>query len=302
MKRIRRSLHRWRYFVGDAWDEWRHSRGVNLMALATLATVLFLAGLVVLIVFNLERRMDRLRDDVRVEVFLRDGQDADQVRALVAELSAIDGVEHVEHVDKEQALERYRAWAAGLARLVNELDANPLPASLDVRLAPGGGAAGAADAIASRLRGREAVEEVRFSQERLERLESVLEFARACGIGLALLVTAAVVLVMASVLRLAVYARREEIEIMQLVGATPGFIRGPYLVAGAVQGLAAALLALALVEAVRAASTAWAGARSVALLELAAARPLSGPLCLALVGVGVLVGVASAYFAVRRPA
>ena len=133
----------------------------------------------------------------------------------------------------------WRSWS-------DELEANPLPASFEVFLRAGPGAAECGDGRGRRGSERgPGVEEVRFDRAWLRRLEALLDLARSGAPALALVVFAAVVFVMASVLRLAVYARRDEIEIMLLVGATPAFVRGPFLVAGVAQGLVASLLALA---------------------------------------------------------
>lgn len=292
-------LHRVRYFCADAWDEWRHSLAVNLMALTTLVSALFVAGLVLLIVTNIERRVQTLRSDVKVEIYLKDGQPATTRDALAQHLRGQALVESVEHVDKDEALRRYRTWAADLAELVNELESNPLPASLEVFLEPGSGAAEAAATIASGLADHEGVEEVRFNQDWLRRLEALLKLSRVGGGGVIALVFVAVVFVMGSVLRLAVYARRDEIEIMQLVGATPGFIRGPYLVAGAAQGLVASVLALFLVESVRRSATAAGGADAVGLLDLVAAHPLSAGMTALLLLLGLLVSLTGSYVSVR---
>jgi cell division transport system permease protein len=293
-------LHRLRYFCSDAWDEWRHSVAVNLLALLTLVSALFVAGLVMLLVTNIDRRVQNLRDDVKVQIYLKDGEEDAARLALVERLGADANVQRVEYVDKDEALRRYREWAADLAELVNELEANPLPASLEVFLEPGSGAAETAAAIAAGLQNQDGIEEVRFNQAWLQRLEAVLSLARIGGGGVVALVFLAVVLVMGSVLRLAVYARRDEIEIMQLVGATPGFIRGPYLVAGAVQGLVAALLALSMVEGVRSAALAWAATNATALLDLVAARPLSAGMAGWLILLGWVVSLTGSYVSVRQ--
>ncbi len=112
--------HRLRYFCSDAWDEWRHSLAVNLMALMTLVSALFVAGLIMLIVANVEHRVAALRDEVKVEVFLQDGQDDGARHALVRQLRGRAGVQRVDYVDKDEALRRYREWASDLAELVNE--------------------------------------------------------------------------------------------------------------------------------------------------------------------------------------
>jgi cell division transport system permease protein len=296
---LKNQLHRARYFCSDAWDEWRHSVWVNLLALLTLVSALFVAGLVLLIVTNVERRVRTLRDDVKIQIYLQDER-ADEVRLALAErLRANPQVVRVEYVDKDEALRRYREWAADLAELVNELETNPLPASLEVFLAPGAGAAEAAATIAAGLEKDEGVEEVRFNQDWLSRLETLLSLSRVGGVAVIALVFLAVVFVMGSVLRLAVFARQDEIQIMQLVGATPGFIRGPYLVAGAVQGLIASALALLLVEGVRSGATAAADASAAALLDLVAARPLSLDMAGLLLLLGLLVSLTGSYVSVR---
>jgi cell division transport system permease protein len=297
---LKNQFHRLRYFCSDAWDEWRHSVAVNLMALMTLVSALFVAGLVMLIVANIASRVQTLSDDIKVEVYLRDGHEDAARLALTDRLAAAARVERVEYVGKDEALRRYRTWAADLAELVNELDVNPLPASLVVFLEPGAGAVETATSIATRLEGHEAVEEVRFNQDWLRRLEGLLALARIGGGTVVALVCIAVVLVMGSVLRLAVYARRDEIGIMQLVGATPGFIRGPYLVAGAVQGLVASVLALLMVEAIRVTASASFASNAVALLDLVAARPLSTGMAGVLLLLGLAVSLTGSYVSVRQ--
>ena len=298
--RLQRTLHRLRYFASDAWDEWRHSPGVNLLAVATLASTLFLAGLVMLVLANVEQRVRLLHEEVNVQVFLDDGTSDAALSDLQAELSTLDGVTGVEYVSKEEALRRYRVWAADMAQLADELDVNPLPASFELTLRAGPGAEQMAATVVVEMTGRAGVEEVRFNRDWLRRLEALLDLARVGGTGLALVVFAAVVFVMASVLRLAVYARRDEIDIMLLVGATPAFVRGPFLVAGLGQGVFASGLALLLVELVRRGALAYAGSGTLVLLDLVAARPLTGGPSALLFGVGLLVSLAGAWFAVRR--
>jgi cell division transport system permease protein len=291
--------HRMRYFCSDAWEEWRHSKAVNFLALTTLVSALFLAGLIMLILSNVEGHVQGLRNDVRVEIYLTDDHGEEDRQALADELQAMESVDHVDYVDKDTAMLRYRAWAADLAELINDLESNPLPASLEVILAPAEDSAGIAAGIAESLQGRAGVEEVRFNQEWLERLQALLESARIGGTAIAVLVFAAVLFVMAAVLRLAVLARRDEIEIMRLVGATPAFIRGPFLVAGTVQGLIATVLALLMVEGVRAATLAWAGSGTPVLAELVAANPLSLGVAGLLAALGLFVSLAGSWFAVR---
>jgi cell division transport system permease protein len=294
-----RSWHRLRYFASDAWDEWHHSPGVNLLALATLASVLFLGGLVTLVLSNVAVRVADTGQDVRIHVFLDDVLQEDGRLALERQLNAEPGVVIVEYVDKLRALEDYRAWAPDMAQLAGELDLNPLPASFAISLEQGPNAEIHADRILASLAGAVGVESVRFDRALAERLESMIRLARVGGIAVATLIFVAVAFVMASVLRLAVYARRDEIDIMLLVGATPAFVRGPFLVAGIVQGLAGSVLALFVVEGLRQLALSRAGTGTFALIDLVAANPLPPQASGAIVLAGIAVSGIGSWFAVR---
>lgn len=294
-----RLVHRLRYFVTDAWDEWRHSPGVNLLAVVTLASTLFLAGLVMLVMANLEHQLQLQRDNIQVQVYLTDETDDGRHAAVELELSRMAGVADVDYIDKNEAVRRYSEWAEQLVDLLDELETNPLPASFEVTLEAGPDAEAHGEAIVAALTGRPAVEEVRFDRDWLRKLESLLGLARIGGSGLAVIVFAAVIIVMGSVLRLAVYARRDEIDIMLLVGATPSFVRGPFLVAGLGQGLLASILAVLLVEGARRGALAYAGAESIALVDLVLERGLPLEWAGLMVVVGLVVSLVSAFFAVR---
>lgn len=292
--------HKLRFFMGDAWEELRHSPGVNLLAVGTLIAVLFGIGLVALVLSNVETFVSELRNDVRIELYLEDDVSEDRREALRRELSSIEGVTHVEHIDKQQALTRYQDWAGEMALLVDALENNPLPESLEVFLSPGLVAETVGSRIYVEFSNKEGVEQVRFDRELLGRIEALLNMARVGGGGLGLLILGAVIFVMASVLRLAVYARRDEIEIMLLVGATPSFVRGPFLVAGVAQGLISSFTALGLVEAARRAAVGYSGGGSVALFDLLLAHALPGRFVFALIAVGLTVSCTAAWFAVRH--
>lgn len=289
-----------RYFAEDALEEWRHSTGPTLLATASLAAVLFVAGVVLLVLANLSMRLDEWRGGLRVEIFLRDGASGEDLEAVRRKLEDMPGVARIAYVDKEEALARFRKTFRALADVPAEIGANPLPASFEVFLGDGPAPGSVARAIATVLSDQGGVEEVRYDQEVLDRVARFLEVATWSGAALAILVLGALVFVMAGILRLAVYARRDDVEIMMLVGATPGFIRGPFLLAGGIQGLVGGLLALGLVEIVRRATIARIGGDPTPFVDLVLGRALSIEHAASLVAVGLAVGLSSAWFAVRR--
>lgn len=287
-----------RYFLADAADEWRRRPGPNLLATATLASVLFVGALALLAYHNVRTQVETWSRDVRVAVILRDGA-AEAARTDLRRILAADpGVRSVEFVDRDEALRRFRAMFPDVGRLPDELGANPLPASVEAILDPGAGSTECARRLAAQLKNHPAVEEVRYDGDWLSRLERLVATAGKAGGMLAAGVLLAVALVVAGVLRLSVLGRRDEIEIMLLVGATRGLIRGPFLVSGAVQGAVGGSLALVLVEIGRRLLWAGAGADAGPLLALVAGRPLTAALSLLAVATGIAVGTLSAWFAV----
>jgi cell division transport system permease protein len=295
---FRPTLHHLRYFISDAWDEWRHSPWINVLALGTLISVLFLAGVIMLLLFNVTLRVEKLRADIRVEVYLWDGITNVQRLELHRRIEAIDGVERVNYVSRSEALYRYRSFNSEMAGLIDELDTNPLPASFEVFLRQETATEQRAEQLVAELAGGVGIDSVRFDRDLLHGLEDLLEMARLGGVALALVAFGTVIFVIAGVLRLTVYARRDEIDIMLLVGATPGFVRGPFLVAGLGQGLCAALLALGLVEGLRRLINLQAVGPDV-LRDLFVGRMLPLQPSLALLFVGLLVSFFGSYFAAR---
>jgi cell division transport system permease protein len=298
---MRRLLARLRYYVSDAAEEWRHSPGVNLLATATLAAAVFVAGVTLLLLYNAGGRIREWRGEVRLAVYLEDGIAPEARERLRQRLERIPGVASVEYVDKAQALARFRRSFGEAAGLAEKLPQNPLPASLEARLAGEPDAADVARAVAGALSDQEGVEEVRFDRDFVERLEASVALARRAGVALGVVIFGAVAFVMSSVMRLAVHARREEIEIMLLVGAPPSLVRGPFLAAGLLQGLAGSAAAVLLVEWFRRLGLGLFEPRP-ALLDLLIGRALSPALVAALVAAGLLVSVSSAFLAARGPA
>ncbi len=293
-------LARARHFASEALDEWRHSLGVNALATATIAAVVLGGGAILLVVSNVEAHARRLRAEARVVVYLRDGAGESARRELVRLLEATPGVLRVDYVDKAGALERLRSVYGEAAGLVGELEGNPLPASLEAVLAEKDSARETARAIAAAVAGEPGVEEVRFDGDWLDRLDALLGTAKAGGFLAGVLVLAAVVLLAGSVMRLAVLAHGEEVEIMLLVGASPMFVRAPFLVAGFVQGCAASALALSALEAARRLALAAMPEPSAILLRVVAGAPLPFAWSAALLAAGIAAGVSSALFAFRR--
>lgn len=286
------------FFVAEAADEWRRSPGVNLLATATLAAILFVAALFLAVLGSVSAGLTEWKDTTSISVFLRDGASPEDEAALAAQLAALPGAGAIEPVDPDLALDRFRQWYGELGEVAGELDENPLPASIEVRPAPGADATALALRVLEIAKGSEIVEDMRYDREFLERLERALRVTGGVGALAGGAVLAAVAFVVGGVFRLAVLARKDEIEIMQLVGATPGLVRGPFLVAGALQGAFAGLAGCLTAEVAR--RFMLASADGGALLAFAIGTPLSLGGWALLAATGAVVGSVAAIVAVRR--
>ena len=193
---------------------------------------------------------------------------------------------------------RLKADLGDLAGALEGLSQNPLPPTIEVR-PRGSPAPSAVRMLAARLARLPSVTDVDYGREWLDRLEALGRSLRIFGAGALLVVLGAALLVVANTIRLAVYARRDEIEIMKLVGATDGYVRMPFLLEGALQGLIGALLALGALHAVLRfllpkATQAFAFAAGTDAPQL---LPVHGA---ALIGIGALVGFLGSWLAVGR--
>lgn len=296
------SRHRARlgYYFRDAWESVRFSPAVTLLALGTLLVVLLVSGAVLVLMSNIGTRLEAARSEVRVDVYLLEEITAAEQASILEALESAEGAARVQHVDKAQALARFEEWFGSTVDLADSLRDNPLPASFQVFLDPGRDAGSAAAGLADRVEGLAGVEEVRYDRAWLDRVDALLTLVRAGGtlVGIAVLIV--VVFVVASVLRLAVFARRDEIEIMLLVGATPGFVRGPFLVAGLAMGLFSGAAALALVELLRRLFLSNTGEQGAVLVSMLAGNPLGAAQSVLLVVTGVLVSLLASFVAVRQ--
>ncbi len=227
------------YFVARALDALRRGPFVTLVATGTIFVAVFATGLVAAALGSAERLLAAWGGEVQISAYLAPGTDLGAAREAVAR--AAPG-RAAEAVTSRMALDRLAASLGDQAAVLEGVGEAALPASIEIR-APGIGL-GEARALARRLAAIPGVESVDYGNAWLERLELFLRRARAVGIALFALLSAATAVLVANTLRLAVYARRDEIEIMKLVGATDAFVSAPFLVEGLVQGLLGAGLAV----------------------------------------------------------
>jgi len=258
-----------RYSFAEALVSLKRGRQSGLLSTGTIALALFVLGGFLIVTANLERLGAEWSSTAEMSVYLDDAISDEQRRGIESALGASEIVASREYVSKDAAMTRFKETFKDVAESIDTLGANPLPASYEVRLKAGSAAEAGIDELGGKLRGTAGVADVRYDRQWLSRLMSAIAVIRGVGLILAAVLTFAAALTVASVVRLALHARRDEIEIMQLVGAPPAYIRGPFVMEGTIQGGLGALAAVV------ALAVAFFALRGQFLVPLAAAVNLS---------------------------
>jgi cell division transport system permease protein len=220
---------------------WR-GRQSGALSTATIALALFVLGAFLIATSNLERLGREWNNSAEMSVYLADTVTPPQRTAIEKTLASGTVVAGQRYISKADALARFKKTFADLSATLDGVGDNPLPASYEVRLRAG--ADTGVDLLLAELRQLPGVADVRYDREWLQRLSSAVSMLRGVGLALGALLTIAAALTVANVVRLGLYARRDELDIMELVGAPQIFIRGPFVMEGTLQGGLGALLAL----------------------------------------------------------
>ena len=222
-----------RYAFDEAVASLWRGRGSGAFSTATIALALVVLGAFLIVTSNLERLGTEWSSSADMSVYLNDAVTPAERTAIEGVLETGDIILARVYVSKADALARFRSTFADLASSMEGLGDNPLPASYEVRLRTGADAA--VDALVAKVRQLPGIADVRYDRQWLSRLVAAVGVIRGLGFALGILLALAAALTVANVVRLALHARRDEIDIMQLVGAPQMYIRGPFVMEGTLQ-------------------------------------------------------------------
>lgn len=284
-------MHALRYFFSEAAASLWRGRGASALAILTIATGIFVLGFFLAANGNFQRVVDRWSESAELSVYLDEGVSAEAL-AEIDDMVARSGLAaHREYVSKDQALARFRTDFPDLATTAGSLGDNPFPASFEVQLRSDVREATAAvDGLVAALGHMPGVADVRYDRQWLVRLNTVVRSGRLAAAAIVVMLALAAAMTVGNVVRLTAAARRDEIEIMQLVGAPFAYVRGPFVAEGILQGGIGALLALA----------ALAGTYLLVRSRFPALTFLPVPMAAMLLLGGMLLGCVGGYVVARR--
>lgn len=279
-----------RLVLREALLAFRRAPLLSALSVTTIAFSLFVVGLFGLVAVNLQRALREVAERVEIVAYLLPGTPIETVTLGVQDIAAFPEVQSATFVTEAQALARARGELVEFRDVLRELERNPLPASIEIKLKPTVRDADHVNDVADRLKGFGFVDDVRFGRDWVEKLDRLRQIAAAVGLVVGTAFAIVAIIIIGTTIRMAVLQRSREIAIMRLVGATDGFVRMPFLLQGAIKGMLGGLVAVGLSFAAYALINRW----------LIQAAFFSREQALAIVGFGTLIGLLGSATSVGR--
>lgn len=236
------------YLLREAMTNLRVNRGNVLIGIVTTAFTLVCFGLFLLLYLNLKNLTGTLQGDVEVVVYLEPGASEQVVSLVQNRLQTEPAAVALTFVSKEQALREFAEQFPEESLLLEGMDGNPLPASVVVSLSPRFLDTESLSAFAERVKQLPGVTHVAYSQDWIDTLTLVVSYFELGAVVIGTILAVATVTIIANTIRLSLHTRKEEIEILRLIGATGAFIAIPYVIEGTILGTVGGGLSLALLK------------------------------------------------------
>ena len=237
-------LYRLVFFVREAFQGIKNNGFIHLVATGTIAFSLLTFGIFILTVINLDRIFDDWGKRMQVIVYLEVKSTDEAISAAKESISRLPQTERVTYISKEQSLKTLKKSLQSQADILDNLDENPLPPSFEVQLNEEHTTQKSLQAFVDEVKKLEAVIDVDYGQDWLKKFSAFISMIKLVGMGIGGFLLLATIFIISNTIKLTIYSRREEIEIMKLVGATNFSIQIPFFLEGITQGFAASLLSL----------------------------------------------------------
>lgn len=286
--------------LGYFWKETFYSLFRNkFMAVASVLTVtlsMFILGVFLCAVLNINHMATYLENQVEMTVYLKDGLNTEQVMAVGKKLKALPDLKEIKFTNKDQAMAEFKQRLGDQQGILDAINGNPLPSSYSTSFATPASLKNAVGIVTQYTE----VDSVQYGQDIIEQLYKVAQVIRIGGIILIIFLAGAELFIISNTIRLTVFARRREIQIMKYVGATNGFIRWPFIFEGMIIGFIGSGLSAFIL---------WEGYK-VVLMEMAQAGlvfipmiplwPFIGYMTIMLLAAGIIIGILGSTISLRK--
>ena len=288
-----RSLH-----LKRALQDIRQNRLLNAVTISTIALSILIVSAAMLFFLNTTDMLESWRRGIRIMVYLESDLDTAQRHAIETRIRKLYGVQATHFISKETALERLRSQMQRQSAILEGLDRNPLPDAFEIQMIPTARTWDKAEDLAQNIEAVAGVADVEYGQRWVERFVALFNLFRLTSYAMGGLFFIASVFIVGNTVRLILYSRRQEVEIMRLVGATERFILAPFYFQSMIQGalggmtgLVALLIMFMLIQS---------KIQAVSVTGLVNLRFLSPGLLLAIVAASTLVGWLGCHLSLKQ--
>ncbi|MFQ5586339.1 MAG: permease-like cell division protein FtsX [Thermodesulfobacteriota bacterium] len=223
----------------------------TLFTIVTLGLSLAIFTVFVIVLTNLSTIIKTWGGKIQVVAYLKDGTSQAEVARMTERIGRLKGVEKVNYISKKRALDILKEDLKGYGGILDGITTNPLPPSFEIKVKPSHRNTGGVNRIVDKLRDIKGIEDIQYGQRWVERFSAVLGFIKLFAVVIGVFLGAATLFIISNTIRLTVYARRDEIEVARLVGASDGYIKVPFILEGVFQGFIGGLLATCLLYSIR---------------------------------------------------
>lgn len=284
------------YFIQEVFHSLRRNNWMTFASIGTVAVSLFVLGVFLILVLNMNRLAGMLESQVQISVYLEEHLTDREKRQIGYDIESLQGIDSVTYVDRETSKERLKERLGDQKYLLDALsEDNPLPDAFEVTVTTPSVVESAAGAIAA----MQGVEEAKYGQDVVEHLFDITRLMRIFGFVLMGLLGGATLFIISNTIRLTVFARRKEIAIMKYVGATDWFIRWPFLLEGIVLGCIGGFIAAVALRSFYAAMAAKIYS-TLAFFPLMPQYPFMNYVTLAILLAGIVIGAIGSVISLKR--
>lgn len=232
------------YIFRQAFKSMWRNRMMGFASISSVTAVLIILGFVLIIVLNVNNLAMVAKETFdQIAVYIVEGTEEEQIEQMGISFREIDGVMGVAYQTKDYALERVKEDWGEDAILLQDLRNNPFPDTYIVQLSD----VSMSDEVIEKLKTFEGVDEVRYYQEAVNTLIKMADFVKRFGAGIIIALLLISVFIISNTIKITVLSRQREIELMQYIGATNGYVRGPFILEGIMLGLLGSLMAILLI-------------------------------------------------------
>ncbi|MDI3310624.1 MAG: permease-like cell division protein FtsX [Thermoanaerobacterium sp.] len=229
------------YYIREGLTNVRRNRAMTVASITSVTAALLILGLFLIIILNVDSMANQVESQLELKAFINDNYDMSKVTKVGEEIKAISGVKSITFESKKDALNNFKKQLGDKSYLVNGLENdNPMPQSFIVKVTD----ANMMKQVSEEIKKIDGVTQVSYGQDVVDKLLGIIKIIRIVGLFVILILFIISVVIISNTIKLGVFSRRREINIMKYIGATDWFIRWPFLVEGIVLGLVGSVLAI----------------------------------------------------------